>query len=279
MLRLALAAAVMLLVATALFLSRAAKVVEISCDPCYQRNTTIRIVADEDFDYYVVSASYNGTERARFSCNSTSCFTDQLKKPGNYTISASLIKSGKEVARASAALSILPSPQIPEFLGSAAMYRMGEPVLGKPLSGARITSVEYSKEIEVLSCDGECVVRHVRAPSGMTYAILRVDGNARTAEEGSRSGDAWALLGMSSSTTYTISLLDEWDNEYQPLYPRANGTSMEYVNGSIVFEIPEGERAAFLVGRKHAKGVAFFLIPVRRSEIMFFVDLREGSGE
>ncbi len=89
------------------------------------------------------------------------------------------------------------------------------------------------------------------------------------------------MIGFIGSTSYEISVIDEWDVDYEQYFPmnkKENGKTYYYYAYSptgftpYIYAIPEKEKIRFLIGKRVTSGL-FLIIPVNKENIIFAVNL------
>ncbi len=294
--------------------------ISVDCSPCMTRNATLYLMMDGGngrVDSLDMSLTYlgngkrigpvpctpegNGSKGEGISCKA---WTDLMKKPGTYRLDIFAWYGNRRKLVHSANITVRDSGLLPPNLAGKRIYRMGEPIPLRPMSGSSVSGISYSKSLRLMECDegfitgmnrclGECddgdcrpcmesLERSyceetvVNAGDGMEFAIVEYEGNPALDTEERRGPLSLLSLafGTATRTSLYVSAMDGWDSEYLPAYPRIlNGTVMTPGVGRMVFEIPEGERLEYLLGKRSRRGVAFFVIPVRKDEVLFAVSL------
>ena len=85
-------------------------------------------------------------------------------------------------------------------------------------------------------------------------------------------------LGFIGRTDYQIVLLDSWDVQHRQYLPKYDGNKTliyDSTTGYVpyIFTIDEGEEAKYLVAQSVTSGLAGFLVPVKKTRVLFGVDL------
>lgn len=86
------------------------------------------------------------------------------------------------------------------------------------------------------------------------------------------------MLGFVGKTDYEIVVIDSWDRGYRKFFPKRENESYYYIYTETgaepyIYLIPKEEEAKYIVGKRATSGLLFFIIPVKKENVLFGVEI------